>query len=76
MRESEVGQNNYCPEGNASSQHRGHSRSSGCSKYRFSKGGEPPPVYFKVHESCLQLNRHELTCKEQKCKEMKGHEWK
>ena len=49
MRESEVEQNNYCPEGNASSQHQGHSRSSGCSKYRFSKGGEPPPVYFKVH---------------------------
>ena len=55
MRESEVGQHNYCPEGNASSQHQGHSRSSGCSKYRFSKGGEPPPsVYFKVHEWCLQ----------------------
>ena len=43
MRESEVEQNNYCPEGNVSSQHQGYSRSSGCSKYRFSKGGEPPP---------------------------------
>ena len=38
--------------------------------------GSPPPVYFKVHESCLQLNRNELTWKEQKWKEMKGHEWK
>ena len=30
MRESEVGQTNYCSEG--------------CSKYRFSKGEEPPSV--------------------------------
>ena len=43
MRESEVGQTNYCSEGDDSSQHQGHSRSAGCSKYRFSKGGEPPP---------------------------------
>ena len=47
MRESEVGQNNFCPEGNASSQHQGHSRSFGCSKYRFSKGGKPPRCILK-----------------------------
>ena len=44
MRESEVGQTNYCSEGDDSSQQQGHFRSSGCSKYRFSKGGEPPSV--------------------------------
>ena len=44
MRESEVGQANYCSEGDDSSQHQGHSRSAGCSKYRFSKGGEPPTL--------------------------------
>ena len=47
MRESEVGQTNNCSEGDDSSQHQGYSRSSGCSKYRFSKGGEPPQCTLK-----------------------------